>query len=160
MIEASHVPLYFTPEQRKTLKEKVGFLPLPVPDGKNKTTTMMGGWELGIPVTSKNKDLAWELITIMVEPEILAPWLERYGYLPTQSPIGQGQYSQQLEQSNPFYREMVSMIPTGLSRPSIPEYPQIAEHIREEIDHIYNGTKEPRQALDDAAAKSAKALGW
>ena len=160
MIEASHVPLYFTPEQRKTLKEKVGFLPLPVPDGKNKTTTMMGGWELGIPVTSKNKDLAWELITIMVEPEILAPWLERYGYLPTQSPIGQGQYSQQLEQSNPFYREMISMIPTGLSRPSIPEYPQIAEHIREAIDHIYNGTKEPAKALDDAAAKSAKALGW
>jgi multiple sugar transport system substrate-binding protein len=52
------------------------------------------------------------------------------------------------------------MIPTGLSRPSIPEYPQIAEHIREAIDHIYNGTKEPRQALDDAAAKSANALGW
>jgi multiple sugar transport system substrate-binding protein len=55
---------------------------------------------------------------------------------------------------------MVSMIPTGLSRPSIPEYPQMAEHIREAIDRIYNGTKEPRQALDDAAAKSAKALGW
>ena len=96
----------------------------------------------------------------MVEPEILASWLERYGYLPTQSPIGQGQYSQQLEQSNPFYQEMISIIPTGLSRPSIPEYPQIAEHIREAIDHIYNGTQEPGQALDDAAPKSAKALGW
>ena len=50
------------------------------------------------------------------------------------------------------------MISTGLSRPSIPEYPQIAEHIREAIDQIYNGTNKPRQALDDAA-KSAKALG-
>jgi multiple sugar transport system substrate-binding protein len=160
MVEASHVPLYFSPEQRQDLKEKVGFLPLPTPMGSNRTTTMMGGWELVIPITSKNKDLAWELITIMVEPEILTPWLERYGYLPTQSPIGQGQYSQQLEQSNPYYRDMVSMIPTGLSRPSIPEYPQVAEHIREAIDHIYNGTKEPRQALDDAAAKSANALGW
>jgi multiple sugar transport system substrate-binding protein len=160
MVEASHVPLYFSPEQRKDLKEKVGFLPLPTPMGNNRTTTMMGGWELVISITSKNKDLAGELITIMVEPEILTPWLERYGYLPTQSPIGQGQYSQQLEQSNPYYRDMVSMIPTGLSRPTIPEYPQIAEHIGEAIDHIYNGTKEPRQALDDAAAKSAKALGW
>lgn len=160
MIEASHVPLYFTPEQRKELTENVGFLPLPVPNENTNTSTMMGGWELGVPITSKNKDLAWELITIMVEPEILTPWLERYGYLPTQSSIGEGQYSQQLEESNPYYREMVSMIPTGLGRPSIPEYPQIAEHIREAIDRIYNGTKEPRQALDDAAAKSAKALGW
>ena len=45
MIEASHVPLYFTPEQRKDLKEKVGYLPLPVPAGSNETTTMMGRWE-------------------------------------------------------------------------------------------------------------------
>jgi multiple sugar transport system substrate-binding protein len=160
MIEASHVPLYFTPEQRQDLKEKVGFLPLPVPNGNYRSTTMMGGWELNIPITSKNKDLAWELITIMVDPQVLAPWLGRYGYLPTQSPIGEGQYSQQLEQSNPYYREMISMIPTGLSRPSIPEYPQIAEHIRGAIEQIYNGTKEPKQALDDGSAKSAKALGW
>lgn len=25
---------------------------------------------------------------------------------------------------------------------------------------VYNGTKEPKQALDEAAAKSAKVLGW
>ena len=156
MIEASHVPLYFTPEQRKTLKEKVGFLPVSVPAGNNKTTTMMGGWELGIPITSKNKDLAWELITIMVEPEVLAPWLERYGYVPTQIPIGEDQYSQQLEQSNPYYREMISMLPTGLRRPSIPEYSQITDSIHQAIDDVYSGTKEPKQALDDAAAKSAE----
>jgi multiple sugar transport system substrate-binding protein len=28
---------------------------------------MMGGWELAIPQISKNKDLAWELLTIMVD---------------------------------------------------------------------------------------------
>ena len=33
------------------------------------------------------------------------------------------------------------------------EYPQIAEHISEAIDAVYSGSKQPKQALDDAAAK-------
>jgi hypothetical protein len=28
------------------------------------------------------------------------------------------------------------------------------------LDEVYYGIKEPKQALDDAAAKSAKVLGW
>lgn len=47
-----------------------------------------------------------------------------------------------------------------MSRTSISEYPQIAENVREVIEDVYYGIKEPKQALDDAAAKSAKALGW
>ena len=36
----------------------------------------------------------------------------------------------------------------------------IAENVREAIEDVYYGIKEPRQALDDAGAKSAKVLGW
>ena len=45
-------------------------------------------------------------------------------------------------------------------RPNIPEYSQIADHIRQALDEVYYGLKNPKQALDDAAAKSAKTLGW
>ena len=55
---------------------------------------------------------------------------------------------------------MISMIPDGRGRPNIPEYQAIAEHIRQALDEVYYGIKEPKQALDDAAARSAKALGW
>ena len=55
---------------------------------------------------------------------------------------------------------MISMIPVGHSRPNIPEYPQIAENIKQAIDEVYLGVKEPKQALDDAARNSAKVLGW
>jgi multiple sugar transport system substrate-binding protein len=58
------------------------------------------------------------------------------------------------------FDKMMSMIPTGRSRPSISEYPQIADNIREAIEDVYYGIKEPKQALDYAAAKSAKVLGW
>jgi multiple sugar transport system substrate-binding protein len=55
---------------------------------------------------------------------------------------------------------MISMILMGHGRPNVSEYPQIADHIRQAIEDVYHGTKEPKQALDDAAAKSAMVLGW
>ena len=134
----------------------------PVPTLANKTSTLMGGWELSIPSSSSNKNLAWELITIMLRPEILAPWIAKQGYLPTQITLGEGPspYADHLRRSIPFYDEMVSMISAGRGRPSISEYPQIAEHIRQAIDDVYYGIKEPKQALDDGATRSAKVLGW
>ena len=133
----------------------------PVPNKGNGTnTTMMGGWILSIPTVSENKELAWELITIMLEPRILAPWLAKYLYLPTQKPIGEGNYSNLFERTLPYSQEMLSLIQFGQGRPTIPEYPSIAEHIRQAINEVQYGIKEPKQALDDAAEKSAKILGW
>jgi multiple sugar transport system substrate-binding protein len=121
---------------------------------------LMGGWLLSVPEISKNKDLAWELITIIEQPKILAPMHEKYGLLPTQIPIGEGPYATKLNQTIPYYDKLISMIHIGHSRPNIPEYPQIADNIKQAIDEVYFGVKEPKQALDDAAAKSAKVLGW
>ena len=159
MLSGSWMPSSF--RNGTNVEQIVGFLPVfPVPDVSVQTTTMMGGWQFSIPSTSTQKDLAWELITIMLEPEIFAPWLQQYGYLPTQSSIGEGPYSTQLRQSIPYYQEMISMIEVGGSRPSIPEYSEIATHIKQAMDEVFSGAKEPKQALDDAAAKSAKVLGW
>ena len=161
MLEGSWLPGNFPDEQLSSLNQRVGFIPLfPVPSLDNKTSTLMGGGVFSIPSTSSNKNLAWELIEIMLQPQILSPWLVEQGYLPTQTIIGEGPYPDQLRKSIPFYDEMISMIPEGRGRPSIPEYPQIAEQIRQAIDDVYYGKKGPKQALDEAAAKSAKSLGW
>jgi multiple sugar transport system substrate-binding protein len=162
MLEAlqHHVHLNTT-EQKQDFEKKVGFLPMfPVPNQGNQTASLMGGWQMSIPTTSRNKDLAWELITIMLEPKIFAPLDQKYGYLPTQVPIGEGPYSEQLRKSIPYYEELISMIPIGRTRPSITEYSEMADHIKQAIDEVYYGLKEPKQALDDAVQKSAKALGW
>ena len=55
---------------------------------------------------------------------------------------------------------MVSMIPYGRSRPSLPEYPEVAEHIYQTIQQVYNGSASSEDALNRAAAKSAESLGW
>jgi multiple sugar transport system substrate-binding protein len=161
MLGGSWLPGSFLPLTKTSIEAQVGMIPmLPVPYKNTSTATIMGGWLLSIPNTSENKDLAWELIMIMLKPEILSPMLAKYGYLPTQIPIGQGPYSAELRKSIPYYNELISLIPFGQERPNVPEYPLIADHIREAIDAVYSGTKKPKQSLDYAAAKSAIALGW
>ena len=161
MLADSAMPGYFPKESLATLKQELGFIPMfPVPNQTILTSTMMGGWELAIPTTSQNSDLSWELITIMAEPEILTPFLQEYGYLPTQKMIGYGQLSEPLNDTVPFFEEMISMIPYGRSRPNIPEYPQIAEHITQAIQQVYNGSALPEDALNIAASRSADSLGW
>ena len=131
----------------------------PLPKEGIQTTTVMGGWELSIPQSSKNKDLAWELITLMLEPDILTSMLKETGYLPTQKSIGQG-LPHILNQTVPYYDKMISMIQLGRGRPNIPEFAQIDDFVTEAGKQVCHGIMEPKQALDDAAAKSAKALGW
>src|SRR5918996_925733 len=161
MLEGSWLLGHFNRTEWNTLDNNVGMIPMfPVPKSDDTSATMMGGWMLGIPQTSTNKALSWELLSIMVQPDVLAPMLEKYAYLPTQKPIAEGQYSDQLAKTIPYYKELISMLSIGHSRPSISEYPQIADNIRQAIDEVYLGVKEPKQALDDAAKKSAEVLGW
>jgi multiple sugar transport system substrate-binding protein len=161
MLAGSWMPGEFPRESWPTLEEKVGFIPMfPVPNQTIPTSTMMGGWELAVPSTSQHSDLSWELITILAEPEILSPFLAEYGYLPTQQVLGDGPLSEPLKQSVPFFEQMVSMIQYGRSRPNIPEYPEIAEHIDQAMQQVFNGSASPKEALDTAAAKSADLLGW
>jgi len=162
MIEAlqHHVPITTT-VNRTHFEQNVGFIPMfPVPDGSTETSTLMGGWEFGVPMTSAHKDLAWELITIMLEPQILGPYLTKHANMPTQIPIGEGQYSLEPRKVVPYYDQLVSMIPNGGTRPSIPEYPQISEFIKEALDAVYYDGASPQESLNHAAEKSAKALGW
>ena len=156
----NHVHLNTT-EQKQAFERNVGFFPMfPVPNLSYHSATLIGGFEFSIPQTSRNKDLAWELTTIILEPKILVPYHTKYNLLPSEISIGNGPYAALLNQTIPYYDQLISMLSIGRTRPNIPEYPMIAEDIRQAIEQIYNGTKEPKQALGEAATKSARALGW
>jgi multiple sugar transport system substrate-binding protein len=80
MIEGSWIPSDLPKEEFSNVQ----FLPMfPVPDNKTQTSTLMGGWQFNIPVTSSHKGLAWELIELMLRSQILTPWIAERGYLPT-----------------------------------------------------------------------------
>jgi multiple sugar transport system substrate-binding protein len=166
MIEGSWMPTRAQSKIQNSIssqnfEKRVGFLPMfPVPNEGDPTSTLMGGWELAIPTASHHKDLAWKLITLMLEPDTLAPWLVEHRLLPTQVTIGEGKSRFNASYSYPYYDEMISAIPFGGARPNIPEYSQIAHYINEALNAVYNGTMDPKEALDNAAAKSALFLGW
>ncbi|MDQ3854010.1 MAG: extracellular solute-binding protein, partial [Thermoproteota archaeon] len=76
MLAGSWMPGFFPKESWPTLEEEIGYIPMfPVPNQTTQTSTMMGGWEFAIPSASQNSELAWELITIMAQPEILGPFI-------------------------------------------------------------------------------------
>lgn len=160
-VGGSWIPGSFPQYNLKGFEERIGMNPgYPVPQTANQTTTIMGGWELAIPETSQKKDLAWELITIMASPDTLTNMLNQTGYLPTQTSIGDGQYAARVNSSIPYYNDMISMIPFAKSRPVIPEFPEIDLIISQSLSDVCNGIKEPREAINDAAVKSANLLGW
>ncbi len=160
-VDGSWVPGEFPSERRPQLENEVGFIPMfPISSNEtNQTATMMGGWEFGIPNTSKHKDLAWELITIMVEPKILTPWLLEYGYLPTQTTIGEEVVTGANSSVTPYYEEMVKMIPLGHVRPSIPEYPEIAQSLYEAIGGVLNDGMDPETGSRYSCRKISKKFG-
>jgi multiple sugar transport system substrate-binding protein len=164
MLGGSWIPGEFPNVTKQDFENRIGFVPMfPVPSLDTQSSTIMGGWEVAVPLTSDHKGLAWELIADMLDPEVLGPWIQRYGYLPTQIPLGQGLTLNQSSSDLPYYDTLISMIPLGDIRPSIPEYPVIAGHIHEALHNIYhsNSTKvNISSILNNAAIKSAHALGW
>jgi multiple sugar transport system substrate-binding protein len=160
-IAPSGLPGSFPPDQRKDLEKILGLVPIvPVPNQNTQTATLLGGWEFSIPTSSKNKELAWELLTIMLEPKVISTWYQQTGLIPTQKTVGSGPELTQLNQTIPYYDDMISEVPFGRSRPNIPQFAQIDQQVSYALDQVCSGTKEPKQALDEAAAKSAKLLGW
>ena len=162
MIEGSWLPVTFLQNQSKNaFEDKIGFIPvLPIPYKNNQSSTLMGGYALGISEGSTHKNLAWKLIQLSLKPELFGPYLSQTGLLPTQIPIGSSDLLNVTASSYPYYRQLVSMIPFAGTRPSIPEYPQVADDIRQAIYEVQFENKDPYQALQEAAAKSANVLGW
>lgn len=99
----------------------------------------MGGWLLCIPETSGNKDLAWELITLVLDPKNNDTFACKIQ--PAQIPIGEGPNSAQLKQTISYYDKLISMMTIARARPSISEYPHIAEDIHQAVDQVFYKVK-------------------
>jgi multiple sugar transport system substrate-binding protein len=162
MIEGSWLPVAFLQNMsEKDFEDKIGFIPtLPVPYKNNRTSTLMGGWALSIPKTSTHKELAWKLIELVLAPKPFHSFLHQGGYLPTQISMGENDLLNLNTSGYPYYRQLVSMIQFGGIRPTIPEYPLIADNIRQAIYQVQFENEDPKLALAQAASKSAKVLGW
>jgi len=130
----------------------------PIPNSSYRSATLMGGWLLCIPETSGNKDLAWELITLVLDPKNNDTFARKIQ--PTQIPMEKVLI---LHNWSKQFRTMINWSPWWQLLALGPVYQSIfhiAEDIHQAVDQVFYKVKEPKQALDDAAAESAKAMGW
>ena len=96
-----------------------------------------------------------------MDPDILAPYIVSHSNLPTQVSIGESSYVLEANMTIPYYNQLIDMIPIGHGRPNIPEYPQIADHIRQALDEVYSGLKEPNKHWMMQPPNLQKSpLGW
>jgi N,N'-diacetylchitobiose transport system substrate-binding protein len=69
-------------EQNPELKGKIGAFAIPGKDG-GVAPAFLGGSNLSVMATSKNKDLAWKFIQMMTTGDLAKKWADQTGYFPT-----------------------------------------------------------------------------
>ncbi len=129
-------------------KEKFGVAP--IPSYKNgKPSTMAGGYLLTIPTGSKNKDYAWELISIAAGADAQFEYTAARGYVPTfNSLMARGADYAEVD---PYFNVILDQLPTANFRPSIPEWTEISAEVQNALQACVLGRLTSEQALDLAA---------
>jgi multiple sugar transport system substrate-binding protein len=118
----------------------------PTPRRKQRVVSVYTDW-LAMSPQSKRKDLAWELMTFLMEPENLAAYNSTLFFIPPRrSAVKAAEFMQQ----NPQLQEFVSLMDQyGRSLPAIPEWFEIRTGLQSAISAAIYQTKTPEQALRD-----------
>lgn len=122
-----------------------GMALMPVPNGGTSIGTF-GGFLLGINAVSPHQDLAWQFIEFASQEEIN---LEITGL----TPAHRGAAQRMLQERRLFPDIIYQQLATARFRPSVPNYPELAEIQRRATQQVILGVADSRTALDEAAAE-------
>jgi ABC-type glycerol-3-phosphate transport system substrate-binding protein len=126
------------------LLPKVGVAALPMK--KKRVLSVYTDW-LAISSQSKQKDLAWEFIAFLMEPENLVAYNETLFYLPPRRSCAQARFLRENPQLQVFIELMDKY---GRSLPPLPEWFEIRSALGAAVEAAIYRTKTPAQALRDA----------
>lgn len=114
--------------------------------GETHNANVYGIWTIGIPANSQNKELAAELLTYLMDPEVQKSTVASGGvpcrYSSLQDP--------EVLASYPQYEVVCQALESGVYRPVIAEWTQFYTTLGTEMDNIINGIKTVDQGLADA----------
>ena len=118
----------------------------PTPRRKQRVISVYTDW-LAMSPQSAHKDLAWELMTFLMEPRNLAAYNATLFFIP---PRRSAVEAAEFMEKTPQLREFVSLMDRyGRSLPAIPEWFEIRTGLQSAISEAIYGTKTPTQALGD-----------
>jgi len=118
----------------------------PTPQRKDRVVSVYTDW-LAMSPQSQHKDLAWELMTFLMEPDNLAAYNSTLFFIP---PRRSAAAAAEFMQDSPHLQEFVFLMDRyGRSLPAIPEWFEIRTGLQRAVEAAVYQTKTPEQALSD-----------
>ena len=138
-------------EAAPDLQGKIGAFPIPGPTG-GLAPSVLGGSLLSIFETSKDQDLAWQLVQMMSTGEFAAKWAQESSYFPGTTALLDEAVRSPDPLVAPFARQMAE---SGRAVPITPAFGQIQgdKTIAAMMRSILTGEATVEQATSTAAAK-------
>jgi N,N'-diacetylchitobiose transport system substrate-binding protein len=138
-------------EQNPDLKGKIGAFAIP---GKNGglAPAFLGGSNLSIMSSSKNKDLAWKFVEMMTKGTLAKKWADQTGYLPTSTTT----LKPYAESSDPLVAPFATaMLKAGRNVPNAPQWGTVEGNktVTQMLQSILTGT-----SVADATKKASAAV--
>ncbi len=140
---------------REKYESELGCVVQPKPEGGH-TASYGGGFVLTVPAGSKHKDLAQELILLLVDPDLETQLGKDFGALFTRRKVLDNLIQQKV---TPFADVIAEELNYTIPRPLIPEWDRVHRYWIDALQEALLGQKTPQKALDDAAEKVAIVLG-
>lgn len=127
-----------------------GVANLPIPDG-GKSIGTFGGFNIGINTKAKNKDLAWEFVKYSTKQDVNQK-------ITMLTPANKAAANLYLKDKRKFPDTIYTQLTQALFRPSVPNYPEIADVQHTATGKVLLGQMDSKAALDEAAAAIDKLL--
>lgn len=118
-----------------------------VPAGPGGSVSVVGGEDINLMHTSKNKAAAEQFIRFMV-----SPWAQNQMARAGQMPVNKS-LTAKLVKIHPYYSIYLKQIATARPRTPSPKWPQIDVVLTTELAKAFNGSETVQQALDSAASQ-------
>ena len=128
---------------------KLDFGIAPLPKGKE-AATVIGGYDLAIPATSKNVDAAWDFIRWLTAQEQEGV-LQEYKRIQARKDIVDSAFAKQ----DPLIEVFVDQSAAGRARATVPQWDEIENTILADAwDSVILGQSKPADALNKAVQQT------
>ena len=130
---------------------KWGIVELPM---KQSSTSFVGGSNLAVFKTTKNRDAAWAFVNFLLTPQVQAKWYDTVSDLPSIKDVWQ----QGKLASDSNLQTFGKQLESGKGPPAVPNWERIAAVIDQEMEKVTVGNSTPEQAAQ-AMQQQAEAIG-
>ena len=137
----------------------IGMAQVPTAPGKP-VRSLFSGTNLAIMKgTPEKQQAAWDFIKWLTETKQSAYWTVQTTYLPVRKSALNEQLLKDFIAKTPRFQVALDLIPSGAPGISVAGWADARTYLQDAVTSADSLTIDPKQALDDAAAKSDQALG-